>query len=502
MPDFLLPRSWLIRAQKQNTISQRSRFDHLPEEIRIIILEQLHIIHGRVSLAAAIRASPTLFRTFRVSRTAILIAPALFELGPVIRDAVALALAREMKDLTPYAMEPLTKHNFVALFCEDMQILRQVNGEFRDDTEMAARYSTASHILMRSITPRMVVPILRLNEAAQHLIDIYEESRLWDMEDRIIIQDCETRAYNRHIYEYCAEPFSLAERQRLGRALLRRDRQLDMGLERCGEYMRVYHYLIKANSQTHGHWIRPLYFDLREQMCTKLHETIYDPYHPWELEEISQAHNFILTACYHLKPSMRRSGPGSHNITACQFIHDNIESCKVSIEKLSQMIRYSAKPWRFPDTVKQLPHKIYSTAARAIAKDDLKSGLRHDTTSSRWTLQRELKYSFPMIVPHGHSFTKIWKPPASTFRKTTLPPPYGWSDAVDGSRWDNWGACIHPSIDLSHVARTAAQVKKESLLENWKWWGLIFWDEKRVEGLKLLLDDPGFETGWLTRIGK
>lgn len=223
-----------------------STLEKMPLELQVRIMEMVHISGGRASLQAMIHASPVFFQSFLSQRVAILSAPVIHNLGPYVQDAVALLQAKQFAANAPY--HDLNERTFMTTFREDTAKLKQLNDKYRTNLNSALAAPEKSHILQRGITAEMAVPILRLNEAVQHIVDVYEASRLPPIQ-KLVFQHVPASWWPQmwerpnpsphtgpEILKSCIESFSLTERCRLARALLRRDRQMDLHVNRLNLY--------------------------------------------------------------------------------------------------------------------------------------------------------------------------------------------------------------------------------------------------------------------------
>ncbi|KAK0624246.1 hypothetical protein B0T14DRAFT_565534 [Immersiella caudata] len=185
--------------------------------------------------------TPVLYQASMSARTAILIAPAVSQLGPVLQDAVAAIQARDQNSGRLYNINELTADTFVENLYEDTERLEQLNESYRADLDLVASRPADYVVLTRGITPSMAPLILRLNEATQHVIDVYEQSRFRNdvLQARVDtpVSDTELASPDQHhIYRYTTNDLTLSERRRLAQGFIRRERQLELFTRRAREF--------------------------------------------------------------------------------------------------------------------------------------------------------------------------------------------------------------------------------------------------------------------------
>jgi hypothetical protein len=490
--------------------------ENIPTEIQVMILKEIHTGNGRKDLASTIQASPTMLQAFASARTALLIAPAILDLGHVMRDAVAAIQARDLTSESLYNIPSLANETFVATFNEDTARLAKLNESYRKDLTLAASRPANYSVLARGIdTPTMAVSVLRLNEATQHIIDIYEQSRFLNNGIAVRVDaHCadtlpeSTSANDIHAYKSCIEPFTLSERRRLAQAFIRRERQLELFTPRTKQYWERYTSVGSDVKSVLTH--DELNIGLCAPGCSV--------FQPWELEQMSQAHDFIIAACRHLMLNIRtRAARAIAKFVAEKFQKHQTLS-RVRIEDLSAIILSppSAAPRGFSAVAKKLPMNISTNRvsqrlqARELKGWPIQWGSYADSynlfwpSSARWydAGARMMFQRQPRFLSH-----------TSTFETTPASPPFGWADALntqipgnpepDSSVLRRWWRHMQHGVDhmrvqeqsMVHSVRPRQQGHRD--IEVWKWWGFVFWDEGRVKGLKLLMQ--GYDTAWFTQ---
>ncbi|KAK4447421.1 hypothetical protein QBC34DRAFT_132516 [Podospora aff. communis PSN243] len=519
MTDSPTPKRRRTKRQQPAPIAKTglNYLENIPTEIQIMILKEVHIGNGRKDLASTIQASPTLFQTFASAKTMILIAPAVSDLGLVLRDAIAAIQARDLTSQSLYNVSNLERENFIATFKEDTARLAKLNESYRKDLTLAASGPVDYSVLTRGIdTPNMVVSVLRLNEATQHIVNIYEQSRF--LNDGIAarveahctnILPAPPSADDIDAYQSCIEPFTLSERRRLAQAFIRRERQLELFIPRTKQYWERYSSI--------GNEVKS---ELNQvQLDTALCALGCSPFQPWELEQMSQAHDFIIAACRHLMLNIRSGGARAiAKFVAGKFQKHHTLS-RVGIEDLSAIILTSpaTAPRVFSAVVRKLPMSIGTNHVAERLKIREKNGWPW-----QWSTYDDSYNLFcPGTVRYGLSEAgrmESQRQPRflsriSTFETTPTRPPFGWADALDVSapgdlepdisllrKW--W---FHMQFSVGHmrfqeksIAHSVRPQQRGRIdIEVWKWWGFVFWDERRVKGLKLLM--RGYDTAWFTQ---
>ncbi|KAK4447420.1 hypothetical protein QBC34DRAFT_382380 [Podospora aff. communis PSN243] len=265
-----------------------SRLESLPTEIHIMILEQTNVLHGRRCLAAFIKSSPILYHTFNTFKKSILLAPVLLELEPVTRDAVALYRAKELEYRT-LRRQTTNVPQLLARIYSDLVLIGRLNTFYRQERDRGPSHFTTSHLLMKQITQEMAISLVERNDAAQTIIDIYENSRLTYFRERMACED-ESNPPADWLYAYrcAAEPLTVSERRRLARALIRRGRQVIMGVDTLSRFDKDLSRLERESGRIWGDGFHQyIYPELDER-------NFHTIYHSAELEEIAQIHDFTI----------------------------------------------------------------------------------------------------------------------------------------------------------------------------------------------------------------
>ena len=104
-------------------------------------------------------------------------------------------------------------------------------------------------------------------------------------------------------------------------------------------------------------------------------------------------------------------------------------------------------------------------------------------TPTDWLNKKELRYNLERNV---HMISG-----------PTRDAPYGWSDALDGRGWYNWGWDM-----LNRRLEDSWEVygEKNERVREWRALSFAFWDQERVEVIKSCPFSAYYKTGWFKAV--
>ncbi len=458
-----------------------TRLESMPADILVHLMVTIHIRHS-ADLAATIRASPILFSVFQSSKIHILLAPVLHDLGPAIRDAIAVLRVSQ-----PVAPADISEEDLITHITDHITQYRQ------DLSRIAARPSSPSHLLTHDIALPLAISLLKLNKDVQFLTDRYATRRL------NTFSKIHTHRHHHHTAppDALTRPLTRTERQRIGQALLR------------GQLLAILGHGASQPQQPHpGYPIPPPQIKLHPSPSTQA--VLLSPFTLFEAEQICQAQVFLqhlmLEACeFNIMPPLIRGEEG------CSFLEPQCNLARVWIQTVAYTWRALRKPGfaEEDDTntstcigdsgEAQNPswpswHGFQFIRQEINDRHRLEGCWFHATQGNKRKRGNKRKPGggTTPVIPESADITAS--------EGALLDVPYAWIDGFAGS-WNH----MPPFRALEQWKMTGAnrELQNRSLfvLNHWTWAGFVFWDRERVEALKESLHDD-YRTGWMASLAE
>ncbi|KAM7196585.1 hypothetical protein V8F33_006084 [Rhypophila sp. PSN 637] len=300
-----------------------SRLESLPTEILVLILSAA--AYTPTDLVSLICTSSILNKCFKSFKVSILTAPALKDLGPGIIDAIAISR------IPPLSQEPSNQDHGP----HHEKVVQDYIRQYHKSTSLSAETTSEEgdmQWIIREISSEMAESILHLNMAVQFFIDLYIATRLSYLQNQIswlthrikhaapvpfVQKDPEDLAAQRSTFQSLRSAILLGhditkpdprkilshlERQRLAMAFLRAQLLVTLSIPSLQNNPEL------RNVRLDG---RPFAFEppppvqsqpelVPSSPTCENHTELMELYHPWELEQISQAHYFMFFLCERL----------------------------------------------------------------------------------------------------------------------------------------------------------------------------------------------------------
>ncbi|KAI0162087.1 hypothetical protein GGR57DRAFT_453110 [Xylariaceae sp. FL1272] len=391
-------------------------------------------------LSAIIHASPILYRSFLTAKRTILLALLVRDLGPGIRDAVALALIDNLDS-------------------DHQAYVEQAEQAIQQYLDLPpAMFAT------KKVSTDTVAKMVQINRTIQFWTDFYASTALTRVQSR--------RATGSY-------PITLHERHRIAQALLRYQTMMN---------------ICPVNSTNHG--------GLRGgRDLGGLRRSFFGMFPAWQMEQVYEIHVFlhkfkptdngIRGLDYHSQVYSLEHVRAMHTRDLQDIIAYRRRICaEASVPQLRRYNNIDKFNWSSTD----------SHDAAWIWM----SGSHHFPTipaAPLSSLSQHLLPDFPDILKHVVEREQIY---SLELNKPKFTPgqnavPYGWRDAMGGLDCCRWGddlLCV-PGPETTDNDWTRAKVK----MNTWRHLGFMFWDENRIELIKTHVDVvKDFRTDWLVNI--
>lgn len=292
-----------------------------------------------------------------------------------------------------------------------------------------------------------LVRVIQLNRATRFFVDLYASTRLYILKG---------------IDPASATPLSLHERTRLSLALTR----------------------LQILTRLYPSWNTPGLAHKNEEL---VFEKFFSLFPPWELEQLTEANGAVLNACRALMeceaadplgPRTRDARGGKRRGYFDKF-YWNLEAFRRKI------LAASVEDGRLVERMRVWLCEGQNRGMSGTIVTPLDGSHLYRRQPTLPLPTREELCGQRYLAGASDAMADA---------------PYAWRDALEGRDWPVWGLDLlqnpPPPEDRPNDDGRGAKGR----LERWRWMGLVFWDQSRVEAVKRTATFSGYQTGWLVRL--
>ncbi|KAK8879720.1 hypothetical protein PGQ11_001014 [Apiospora arundinis] len=435
-----------------------SGLEQLPVEALLQILSETPLDN----LYSLIRASPYLYQVFLADKAYVLMNICARELGPAIRDAIALA----------------------SINCTrvDEAVVAWKNRLVSKQGQWLAGATRNLPLALR---------VVQIKKTAQFLVDGYVDLRFREFDSfDYRVESASSRLYMERIMRDATGPLSVTEHVHLSQAFIRRQAIVEL-------YCKS-----PISKISMGFYSAPVV------------DIVLDLFEPWEKEQIAQADSFIREYCtvfpkgfnelqddktfrrfkqtFGLKKGANLDSVHFATSTKTPSNHDLYQQPSILRRGLVRLAG-GGEPTRITQMMKWLMNQAWEEPPFSVGRKS-------------WTFLRFIDRS-ESASPWDVRPTV----PCNIVSQSPMRPPWAWTKALD-RRVDRWGDNLFDCLSADALTDDEWKIKDsaETFAADWRWCGLVFWDKDRAEALtKGLLEERYIryfiraldkQTGWLEKI--